>query len=146
MSDEPSAGPAALDGLEKGDVVATVTETFTRERLVRYAAASGDFNPIHWSDRIATGVGLPGVIAHGMLTMGVAIRVVVDWLGDTERLVSYQTRFARPVVVPDTDDGVEVTATGTVSALDEQTVTVMIDCRCGDDKVLGAARAVIRRG
>lgn len=146
MSDQPSVGSTALDDLEKGDVVATVTETFTRERLVRYAAASGDFNPIHWSDRIATGVGLPGVIAHGMLTMGVAIRVVVDWLGDTERLVSYQTRFARPVVVPDTDDGVEVTATGTVSALDEQTVTVMIDCRCGDDKVLGAARAVIRRG
>ena len=139
MSDQPSVGSTALDDLEKGDVVATVTETFTRERLVRYAAASGDFNPIHWSDRIATGVGLPGVIAHGMLTMGVAIRVVVDWLGDTERLVSYQTRFARPVVVPDTDDGVEVTATG-------QTVTVMIDCRCGDDKVLGAARAVIRRG
>lgn len=146
MSDQSSVGSTALDDLEKGDVVATVTETFTRERLVRYAAASGDFNPIHWSDRIATGVGLPGVIAHGMLTMGVAIRVVVDWLGDTERLVSYQTRFARPVVVPDTDDGVEVTATGTVSALDEQTVTVMIDCRCGDDKVLGAARAVIRRG
>ncbi|HIT74752.1 MAG TPA: MaoC family dehydratase N-terminal domain-containing protein [Candidatus Avipropionibacterium avicola] len=146
MSDQPSVGSTALDDLEKGDVVATVTETFTRERLVRYAAASGDFNPIHWSDRIATGVGLPGVIAHGMLTMGVAIRVVVDWLGDTERLVSYQTRFARPVVVPDTDDGVEVTVTGTVSALDEQTVTVMIDCRCGDDKVLGAARAVIRRG
>lgn len=140
MSEQPS-----LDQVVKGDVVGSITETLTRDRLVRYAGASGDYNPIHWSDRIATTMGLSGVIAHGMLTMGVAIRVVVDWLGDTERLVSYQTRFARPVVVPDTDEGVEITAIGTVTAVDDETVTVMIDCRCGDDKVLGAARAVIRR-
>ncbi len=132
-------------GPVKGDVVARVRETFTRERLVRYAGASGDFNPIHWSDRIATAMGLPGVIAHGMLTMGVASRVITDWLGETERLLSFQTRFVKPVVVPDTDEGVEVTAVGTVSAVDDETITVLIDCRCGDDKVLGAARAVVRR-
>lgn len=144
MSTEPTADPTLE--VSKGDVVAEFTETITRERLVRYAGASGDYNPIHWSDRTATAMGLPGVIAHGMLTMGIAIRAVTDWLGDSDRLVSYRTRFARPVVVPDTDDGVDVVVTGTVSAVDDDTVTVMIDCRCGTDKVLAAARAVVRRG
>lgn len=134
-----------MSEVAKGDIVAEISETFTRERLVRYAGASGDFNPIHWSDRIAGAMGLPGVIAHGMLTMGVASRVITEWLGDTEHLLSYQTRFVKPVVVPDTDEGVVVTAIGTVSAVDDETVTVQIDCRCGEDKVLGAARAVVRR-
>ena len=140
MTGDPTADVA------KGDVVTEFTETITRERLVRYAGASGDYNPIHWSDRIATAMGLPGVVAHGMLTMGIAIRAITDWLGDSERLIGYQTRFARPVVVPDTDDGVDIRVSGTVAAVDDDTVTVMIDCRCGEDKVLGAARAVVRRG
>lgn len=140
----PTSDPTA--GLAKGDRVAEFTETLTRERLVRYAGASGDYNPIHWSDRIATAMGLPGVIAHGMLTMGIAARTITDWLGDSDRLVSYQTRFARPIVVPDTDEGVDIDVSATVSAVDDDTVTVLIDCRCGEDKALGAARAVVRRG
>lgn len=143
-TDHTATDPTA--NVTKGEVVAEFTETITRERLVRYAGASGDYNPIHWSDRIATAMGLPGVIAHGMLTMGISVRVLTDWLGGSDRLVSYQTRFARPVVVPDTDAGVDIRVSGTVSAVDDDTVTVMIDCRCGEDKVLGAARAVVRRG
>ena len=144
MTGTCNADPTAE--VAKGDVVAEFTETITRERLIRYAGASGDYNPIHWSDRTAAAMGLPGVIAHGMLTMGIAVRGVTDWLGGSDRLLSYQTRFARPVVVPDTDAGVAIDVTATVSAVDDNTVTVMIDCRCGADKVLGAAKAVVRRG
>jgi len=144
----PSVATAA-----KGDVIGELRHRLTRESLVRYAGASGDFNPIHWSDRIASAMGLPGVIAHGMLTMGVAVRVVTDWLGGTERIVSYQTRFASPVLVPDDDAGTELVVRGTVSEVGEETLTVLVDCRCvrpddaegAGDKVLGAARAVVRR-
>src|SRR5438309_8154855 len=89
----------------------------TRADLVRYAGASGDFNPIHWNDRVATAVGLPGVIAHGMLTMGLAARAVTAWTGDPAGLVEYHVRFGRPVVVPDDDAGAEVRVTGEVAAL-----------------------------
>ena len=85
-----------------------ITVRVTRADLVRYAGASGDFNIIHWNERTALAVGLPGVIAHGMLTMGHAIRVVTEWTGDPTRVVDYQVRFTRPVVVPDDDEGVEV--------------------------------------
>ena len=88
----------------------------TRADLVRYAGASGDFNPIHWNERVATAVGLPGVIAHGMFTMALAGRAVTDWTGDPGALVEYQVRFGRPVVVPDDDDGAEVTVRGKVGA------------------------------
>jgi acyl dehydratase len=88
----------------------------TRADLVRYAGASGDFNPIHWNQRVATGVGLPDVIAHGMFTMALAGRVVTDWTGDPGALVEYQVRFSRPVVVPDDDSGAEVTVRGAVGA------------------------------
>src|SRR3712207_2927135 len=84
----------------------------TRADLVRYAGASGDFNPIHWNDRVATSVGLPGVIAHGMFTMALAARAVTAWTGDPGALVEYQVRFGRPVVVPDDDDGAELTVQG----------------------------------
>ena len=77
----------------------------TRAELVRYAGASGDFNPIHWNQRFAVGVGLPDVIAHGMLTMALAGRLVTSWTGDPAAVVGYAARFTRPVVVPDTDDG-----------------------------------------
>ena len=87
----------------------------TRADLVRYAGASGDFNPIHWSDRVATGVGLPGVIAHGMLTMALVGRAVTAWVGgDPGAIIDYQVRFTRPVVVPDDDDGAELTVSGVV--------------------------------
>lgn len=77
----------------------------TRADLVRYAGASGDFNPIHWSDRFATKVGLPGVIAHGMFTMALVGRAITEWAGSPDAVVEYGVRFTRPVVVPDDDQG-----------------------------------------
>jgi acyl dehydratase len=95
-----------------------LTFPITRTDLVRYAGASGDFNPIHWSDRVATGVGLPGVIAHGMLTMALASRAVTVWVGgDPGAIVEYQVRFTRPILVPDDDAGTELIVSATVRRL-----------------------------
>jgi acyl dehydratase len=117
----------------------------TRADLVRYAGASGDFNPIHWNQRIATSVGLPDVIAHGMYTMALAGRAVTDWTGDPAALVEYQVRFGRPVVVPDDDAGAEVTVRGVVGALlDDDRVRVDLTVTSGGDKVLSLARAIVR--
>ena len=117
----------------------------TRADLVRYAGASGDFNPIHWSDRVATAVGLPGVIAHGMFTMALAGRAVTAWTGDPAALVEYHVRFGRPVVVPDDDAGAEVTVNGKVGALlDEGRVRVDLTVTTGGEKVLSLARATVR--
>jgi len=102
-----------------GDELPPLSLRVTRADLVRYAGASGDFNPIHWSDRVATGVGLPGVIAHGMLTMALAGRLVTDWTGDPGAVRSYGVRFTRPVVVPDDDDGAIVELSGKVTDLAE---------------------------
>src|SRR6186713_344843 len=99
--------------LTVGDVVADRTIHLTRESLVRYAGASGDFNPIHYRDDVAASVGLPGVLAHGMLTMGFAVQPVVDWLGDPGRVTDYQVRFTRPVLV-DPEDGAVVTVVAKV--------------------------------
>jgi acyl dehydratase len=129
-----------------GTVLPSLTVHVTRADLVRYAGASGDFNPIHWSDRAAGALGLPGVIAHGMLTMGMAVRVVTDWVGDPARVVSYFTRFPKPIVVPDDDAGAEVTFTGTVSAVDGDLATVTVEAICGEAKVLGATRVEVRIG
>ena len=116
----------------------------TRTDLVRYAGASGDLNPIHWSDRVATSVGLPGVIAHGMLTMGLAARTVTDWAGDPGAVVEYQVRFGRPVVVPDDDTGAEVTVRGKVGAvLDGGRVRLDLTVTSGGEKVLSLARATV---
>jgi acyl dehydratase len=117
----------------------------TRADLVRYAGASGDFNPIHWNERVATEVGLPGVIAHGMFTMALAARAVSDWTGDPAALVEYQVRFGRPVPVPDDDVGAEVTVRGTVGALlDDNRARVDLTVTSGGDKVLSLARATVR--
>ena len=121
------------------------TFAVTRADLVRYAGASGDFNPIHWNQRVATSVGLPDVIAHGMLTMALAGRVVTEWAGDPGALVEYQVRFGRPVVVPDDDTGAEVTVRGRVGAvLEEGRVRVDLTVTSGGEKVLYLARAVVR--
>jgi acyl dehydratase len=132
-------------------VVAAGTElperTFrvTRADLVRYAGASGDFNPIHWNERVATAVGLPNVIAHGMFTMGLAARVVTAWAGDPAALVEYHVRFGRPVVVPDDETGAEVTVRGTVGAvLDGGRVRVDLTVTSAGEKVLSLARATVR--
>ncbi|WP_040338573.1 MaoC family dehydratase [Candidatus Blastococcus massiliensis] len=117
----------------------------TRADLVRYAGASGDFNPIHWSDRVATAVGLPGVIAHGMFTMALAGRAVTDWTGDPAALVEFQVRFGRPVTVPDDDTGAEVAVRGTVGVLlEEGRVRVDLVVSSAGEKVLSLARAVVR--
>jgi acyl dehydratase len=119
----------------------------TRADLVRYAGASGDFNPIHWNERVATEVGLPNVIAHGMFTMALAARAVTEWTGDPGALVEYQVRFGRPVVVPDDGEGAELTVRGTVAALlDEGRARVDLTVTSGGEKVLSLARAVVRLG
>ncbi len=119
----------------------------TRADLVRYAGASGDLNPIHWSDRVAGSVGLPGVIAHGMLTMGLAAGAVTEWTGDPGALLEYQVRFGRPVVVPDDDEGAELTVRGKVGALlDDGRARVDLTVTSGGEKVLSLARAVVRLG
>ncbi len=92
---------------------------FTRADLIKYAGASGDFNVIHWNERVAQEVGLPSVIAHGMLTMGTVVRVVTDWLGDPGNVIEYSARFTRPIPVPDTIEGVTITVTATVTELIE---------------------------
>ena len=115
-----------FDSLSVGDVVAERTSELSRDTLVRYAGASGDFNPIHYRDDVATGVGLPGVIAHGMLTMGLAVQPVVDWAGDPARVVDYQVRFTRPVVV-DPAEGAAVSVTAKVGQLDADTRQARID-------------------
>jgi acyl dehydratase len=102
-----------------GDELPSLSVRVTRADLVRYAGASGDFNPIHWSDRVASSVGLPGVIAHGMLTMALAGRIVTDWAGDPGAIRTYGVRFTRPVVVPDDDEGALVEISGKVTALTE---------------------------
>jgi acyl dehydratase len=117
--------------------------TLTRGDLVRYAGASGDRNPIHWSDRVATAVGLPGVIAHGMLTLGLAARAVAEWTDGAE-VVELGSKFTAPVVVPDDDTGVQLVVTGTVEAVDDGLVTLALEVTCGGQKVLGRPRAVVR--
>jgi acyl dehydratase len=115
----------------------------TRADLVRYAGASGDFNPIHWSDRIAAAVGLPGVIAHGMLTMALAARAVATWTDDAE-VVELGGKFTAMVVVPDTDEGAAVEIAGRVSSVDGALVTIALEVTCDGQKVLGNPKAVVR--
>lgn len=130
--------------IEAGTELPPLTVTFRREDLVRYAGASGDFNPIHWSDRMAAALGLPGVIAHGMLTMASAARVVTDWLDDPADLVEYGVRFTKPVVVPDDDKGASVTFEALVDKVADGLAEIDITAIAGAEKVLGRARAVVR--
>jgi acyl dehydratase len=117
----------------------------TRLSLVKYCGASGDFNVIHWNERIARSVGLPDVIAHGMFTMAQGGRYITDWAGDPGALTSFGVRFSTPVVVPDTDGFVTIDVTGTVEEkLDGNQVAVAITARSGEIKVLTRARAVVR--
>ncbi len=119
--------------------------TVDRARLVRYAGASGDFNPIHWNDRVAREVGLPGVVAHGMWTMGAVVDVVVEALGDPGAVLDYQVRFSRPVPVPD-PGAATVLVVATVGAVDTDARTARIDLNvtCEGQRVLGKAQAVVR--
>ena len=132
-----------MSDLEVGTVVAERTVELTRESLVRYAGASGDFNPIHYRDDVATRVGLPGVLAHGMLTMGLAVETIVEWLGDSGRIVEYGVRFTRPVVV-DAEDGATLTVVAKVGAVDDETARIDLTVRHGETVVLGKAQVRVR--
>ena len=139
----------AYDEVEVGDELPARQFPLRRVDLVRYCGASGDFNVIHWNARVATSVGLPDVIAHGMLTMAVAGRVVTDWAGDPAALQSYRVRFSRPVVVPDDDTGALLTVAGTVEGREGHLVTVGLTATVdgvdgSGSKVLAGARAVLR--
>ena len=128
-----------------GDSLPPLELRVRRADLVRYAGASLDFNPIHWNDRVATDVGLPGVIAHGMFTMAIAGRLVTDWLGDPGRLVEYSARFIRPVIVPNDDEGAVVELSGTVRDVREDgTARVDITAKFAGKAVLGKAIAIVR--
>ena len=131
--------------LEVGQVVAEASFPLTRDSLVRYAGASGDFNPIHYRDDVAASVGLPGVLAHGMLTMGLAVQPVVEWAGDPALVVDYQVRFTRPVVV-DPSEGATVTVSAKVGQLDAEARLARIDLTTtfGGETVLGKAQVRVR--
>ena len=132
--------------VQVGDELPAQSFRVQRADLVRYAGASGDFNPIHWNERAATSVGLPNVIAHGMYTMAVVVRVVTDWIGDPGAVVEYGVRFTRPVVVPD-PEGAVLEVVGTVAAKeDDGTVRVDLTATVDGQTVLAKARAVVRTG
>ena len=133
-----------FDDLEVGTELPARSFPVRRVDLVRYAGASGDFNVIHWNERVATSVGLPGVIAHGMFTMALAGRVVTDWAGDPGRVVEYGARFTRPVPVPDDDEGTVLEVSVVVAAkLDGRRVRVDLTATHNGAKVLGRAQAVV---
>ena len=133
-----------MSDLEVGQVVGEKTYALTRDNLVRYAGASGDFNPIHYRDDVAQSVGLPGVLAHGMLTMGFAVQPVVDWLGgDSGRITDYQSKFTRPVPV-DAASGAEVTVSAKVGAIDDEGVRIDLTVTFDGATVLGKAQVRVR--
>jgi acyl dehydratase len=140
----PASSPTFAD-VAVGTEIPAREFQLKRENLVRYAGASGDFNIIHWNERVAKSVGLPNVIAHGMLTMATAGRVVTDWVGDPGKVVSYGVRFSRPVVVEDDDQGATLTVSGVVEEKnDDGTVVVGLTATVGGDKVLMGAKATVR--
>ncbi|MCL2802992.1 MAG: MaoC family dehydratase N-terminal domain-containing protein [Micrococcales bacterium] len=126
-----------------GDNLGPLLVQVSRADLVRYAGASGDFNPIHFSDAAAEAAGLPSVIAHGMFTMGAAIDLVVDWLGDPGRICAYNVRFARPVPVPPTGS-VSLEVSGRIRAVNEDTAELVISVQLGGTRLLGKASATVR--
>lgn len=139
------AATKRYDDVEVGTDLPAQAFPVRRADLIRYAGASGDFNVIHWNERIATAVGLPTVIAHGMFTMALAVRVVTDWVGDPGAVVDYGVRFTRPVPVPDDDIGALVEVTAAVAELlDDRRVRVDLTATSGGQGVLGRARAVVQ--
>ncbi len=139
------ATTVAWSDVEVGDALPSLTAKLQRVNLVMYAGASGDFNPIHWNETFAKAVGLPDVIAHGMLTMATAGRVVTDWVGDPGAVVEYGVRFTRPVVVPNDDAGATVEISGVVGEKREDgTVRVDLTAVFDGSTVLGKAQAVVR--
>ena len=135
----------SYDDVEVGTELPALSFPIQRVDLVRYAGASGDFNPIHWNERFAVSVGLPNVIAHGMFTMAEAIRVVTAWTGDPGSVEEYGVRFTRPIVVPDDGTGASLEVTGRVAAkLEDRRVQVDLSARSQGETVLAKARAIVR--
>lgn len=134
-----------FESVSVGDELPPLTMTVDRARLVRYAGASSDFNRIHWSESTAAAVGLPGILAHGMLTMALAGRVVTNWVGDPGAVREFGTRFTKPVFVPDDADGATIEFTGTVRSLDAdaRTAQVNVTATFNGQSVLGGARATV---
>ena len=134
-----------IAGLEVGQVIGKTEFLLTRDSLVRYAGASGDFNSIHYRDDVAVSVGLPGVLAHGMLTMGVAVQVVVDWVGDAGRVIDYGVRFTKPVLV-DATEGAVLIISGAIAEIDLEGKTARVDLTTvfNDTVVLGKAQVRVR--
>ena len=134
-----------IGSLELGQEIGSKDFHLTRDSLVRYAGASGDFNPIHYRDDFAAAVGLPGVLAHGMLTMGVAVQVAVDWVGDAGKVIDYGVRFTKPVVV-DPTDGAVVRVVGKIGEIDAEDGVVRVDLTTtsNDVAVLGKAQARVK--
>jgi len=130
--------------IKVGDELPAQDFPVTRADLVRYAGASGDFNPIHWNERFAKSVGLPDVIAHGMFTMATAVRVVTDWVGDPGAVVEYGVRFTRPVVVPYPGEAT-ITVSGSVREIREDGMAeVDLTATVDGQTVLAKARAVVK--
>jgi acyl dehydratase len=139
------AAQVRYDDVEVGTELPAQDFPVQRVNLVMYAGASGDFNLIHWNDRVARAVGLPGVIAHGMFTMAEAGRVVTDWVGDPGAVVEYGVRFSRPVLVPDDDIGATLQVTGKVrKKLEDRRVEVELTAHSEEEKVLSQARAIVQ--
>jgi acyl dehydratase len=137
----------SYDDVEVGTELPAQTFSIGRANLVMYCGASGDFNVIHWNERVATSVGLPNVIAHGMFTMAEAGRVVTDWAGDPGAVVEYGVRFSAPVPVPDDDKGATLSVSGRVeSKLDDRRVSVVVEARANDATVLTKARLIVQLG
>jgi acyl dehydratase len=135
----------SYEDVAAGTEIAAVSYPATRLSLIKYAGASGDFNVIHWNERIARSVGLPNVIAHGMFTMAQAGRFVTDWAGEFGTVLEFSVRFTAPVVVPDDDQGATIEVSGQVEEkLDDNRVTLALIATSAGTKVLGRARAVVR--
>lgn len=134
-----------LSDLQVGQVIAQKSYEVTRDSLVRYAGSSGDFNPIHYRDDIAVSVGLPGVLAHGMLTMGLSVQPVVEWVGDSAKIVDYGVRFTKPVVVPK-DSPAEISVVATIAAIDSESNRARVDLSSSFDgqTVLGKAQVWVQ--
>jgi acyl dehydratase len=131
--------PVDLTTLVVGDIVAERTFSLTRDSLVRYAGASGDFNAIHYRDDVAQSVGLPGVLAHGMLTMGIAVQPVIDWLGAAGQVLDYQVRFTRPVPV-DAVEGASLSVIAKVGVVDDAGARIDLTVTFRGATVLGKAQ------
>jgi acyl dehydratase len=129
---------------EVGFELPTKEFKITRADLIKYAGASLDFNVIHWNERIAKSVGLPNVIAHGMLTMGKAIQIVTDWVDNPAKVIDYQVRFAAPVVVPDDDLGATLEVSAKITENLGDRIKIDIQARSEGAKVLGKAVAIVK--